>query len=681
MTRFEKWQALGNAYMVIESSELPWELSPERIRLLCDPGIGVGTDGIVLVSPGRDPGRVADLRIFNPDGSEAGISGNGARIAALYLRQRGSITEDTFTIGTAAGPIAPTVTSPRTCSVAMGRAATVSPDFPAGGPDGRGTVRSAGRDWAFRHVAVGNPQCAIRVGDAAALAALDLAAVGPGIVSAEIFPNRSNVSFYVADGSRVRARIFERGVGETRSSGTGALGVAVAAYLDGAASPLRVELDGGELRVDIGPELETSLTGWAEPVLRGNLSAAIMAELSRSGRGGASVRSNEKKSLAGRSRRLAAVPPYPFATLEEKVAARRASGADVISLGIGDPDMPTYPHVVEAMRSAIGDPDTQRYPSGRGREEFRTAFTAFYRRRFGVHLDPETEVIPAIGAKECLHNLCLAFLDPGDVALSPDPGYPVYSTGPILAGAEPILLPQGPDGALDLDSVDPEVAARARLLFINFPNNPTGAVVPGGFFERVVEFARRHEVLVVHDNAYAEITYDGYVAPSFLATEGALEAGVEVYSLSKGFNMTGWRAGAILGNQDAIRAYLDLKSNIDSGLYEAIQLAAVAALEGPPEPLGRIRALYAKRRDLTVDALREVGLDAHPPKGTIYVWAPVPEGETSVGFCERLLEEASVVVSPGPFYGPAGEGHFRITLTTPDERLEAGLARMRSLLA
>lgn len=668
--------------MVVESGELPGKLSPERIRLICSAETGVGSDGIVLVSPARDSHCVADLRILNPDGSEAGISGNGVRIAALYLHQRGTTTEDTFTVGTPAGPVTATVTSARTCSVAMGRAATASPDFPAGRPDGRGTVRSAGRDWAFRHVAVGNPQCAIRIENPGALAALDLAAIGPGIVSAGIFPNRTNVSFYVAGDHRVRARIFERGVGETRSSGTGALGAAVAAFLDGAAAPLTVEMDGGELTVDIGPELELTLSGWAEPVLQGRLAAPASVDPFRSFSEADPVRPREKRAApAGRSRRLAAVPPYPFAALEEKVAARRAAGADVISLGIGDPDTPSFPHVIEAMRSAVADPDTRNYPSGAGRKEFRAAFTAFYRRRFGVDLDPETQVIPAIGAKECLHNLCLAFLDPGDVALSPDPGYPVYSTGPTLAGAEPILLPPGPDGAPDLGSVDPGTAARARLLFLNFPNNPTGAIVPDGFFDRAVEFARKNDVLVVHDNAYAEITYDGYVAPSFLATEGALEVGVEVYSLSKGFNMTGWRVGAILGNPEAVGAYRDLKSNVDSGLYEAIQLAAVAALEGPPGPLERLRSLYTRRRDLTVETLRAVGLELDPPKGTIYVWAPVPEGENSVGFSERLLEEVSVVVSPGSFYGPAGEGHFRISLTTPDERLETGLARIGSLLS
>lgn len=283
MTRFEKWQALGNAYLVVESSELPWELSPERIRRLCDPEIGVGADGIVLVSPGREPRRVAELRIFNPDGSEAEISGNGARIAVLYLHRSGSIAESTCTVGTAAGPITATITSARTCSVAMGRAGTMSPDFPAGPPDGRGTVQVDGEDRAFRHVAVGNPQCAIRMDDLAALTELDLAAIGPGIVSAGIFPNRTNVSFYVASGPRVRARIFERGVGETRSSGTGAVGAAVAAFLDGATSPLTVELDGGELTVEVGAELEITLTGWADPILGGTLSAPFVAELSRPG--------------------------------------------------------------------------------------------------------------------------------------------------------------------------------------------------------------------------------------------------------------------------------------------------------------------------------------------------------------------------------------------------------------
>ena len=299
-------------------------------------------------------------------------------------------------------------------------------------------------------------------------------------------------------------------------------------------------------------------------------------------------------ALTDPSKRLEAIPPYMFAELERKVAAKREAGIDVISLGIGDPDKPTYPHVVEAMQAAVADPGTHQYPSNRGRAEFRDAFASFYERRFGVEIDPETEVIPAIGAKECIYNLCFAFLDPGDVALASDPGYPVYTGGPLLAGAEAVVLPLVAElgFAPDLDAIDPEHLRRARLIFLNYPNNPTGAIVPDGLFERVVELAREHEILVVHDNAYSETTYDGYVAPSFLATPGAKEVGVEVFSLSKGYNMTGWRCAAILGNADAVSAYWRLKTNVDSGLFEAVQLAGAAALDGPQ------RAARGDERDL-----------------------------------------------------------------------------------
>jgi len=388
-------------------------------------------------------------------------------------------------------------------------------------------------------------------------------------------------------------------------------------------------------------------------------------------------------ALTDPSKRLEAMPPYMFAELERKIADKRAAGIDVISLGIGDPDMPTYPHVVEAMQAAVADPGNQNYPSNRGREEFRQAFADFYRDRFGVEIDPESEVIPAIGAKECIYNLCFAFLDPGDVALASDPGYPVYTGGPILAGAEAVLLPLVPElgFAPDLDAIDPLTAERARLLFLNYPNNPSGAIVPDGFFEKVVEFARKNDILVVHDNAYSETTYDGYVAPSFLATPGAKEVGVEVFSLSKGYNMTGWRVGAILGNADAIATYWRLKTNVDSGLFEAVQIAAAAALNGPKEPLEKMNAIYARRRDLVVDTLRTIGVDVESPKGTIYVWAPVPDGYTSTSFCEKVLEEAAVVISPGSMYGRSGEGFFRISLTTPDERLTEALERMREHLS
>ena len=384
-------------------------------------------------------------------------------------------------------------------------------------------------------------------------------------------------------------------------------------------------------------------------------------------------------ALTDPSKRLEAMPPYMFAELERRIADKKAQGIDVISLGIGDPDMPTYPHIVEAMQKAVADPGTHQYPSNRGRDEFREAFARFYRRRFGVEIDPENEVIPAIGAKECIYNLCFAFLDPGDVALAADPGYPVYTGGPILAGAEPVVLPLVPELGFvpDLDAIEPEALRKARLLFLNYPNNPTGAVVPDGFFERVVELAREHEILVVHDNAYSETTYDGYVAPSFLATPGAKEVGVEVFSLSKGFNMTGWRCAAILGNADAIKTYWRLKTNVDSGLFEAVQLAAVAALDAPRDSIDEMNAIYQRRRDLVVSALRDIGIEVEPPKGTIYVWAPVPEGHTSTSFVEQVLEEAAVVISPGSMYGPSGEGFFRISLTTPDERITEAVERMR----
>ena len=387
--------------------------------------------------------------------------------------------------------------------------------------------------------------------------------------------------------------------------------------------------------------------------------------------------------IAEPSKRLGAMPPYMFAQLEQRIADKKAQGIDVISLGIGDPDRPTYPYIVEAMQAAVADPATHQYPSNKGTAAFREAFASFYDSRFGVAIDPASEVIPAIGAKECIYNLCFAFMDPGDVALASDPGYPVYTGGPILANASAEVMPLVPElgFAPNLDAISAETAAKAKLMFVNYPNNPTGAVVPEGFFERVVEFAREHEVLVVHDSAYTETTYDGYVAPSFLATPSAKEVGVEVFSLSKGYNMTGWRCAAILGNADAIREYWRLKTNIDSGLFDAVQLAGAAALLGPEEPLEEQNAIYLRRRDLVVGALREIGVDVTAPKGTIYVWAPVPEGHTSTSFVELVLEEAAVVISPGSMYGPSGEGFFRISLTTPDDRIEEAVARMREHLS
>ncbi len=383
------------------------------------------------------------------------------------------------------------------------------------------------------------------------------------------------------------------------------------------------------------------------------------------------------------SKRLDQIPPYLFAELERKIAAQRAAGVDVISLGIGDPDTPTYPPIVAAAQRAVADPSTHSYPSNRGRPEFRQAVAAFYDRRFGVLLDPETEVMPAIGAKECIFNLNLAFLDPGDVALASDPGYPVYTGGPLLAGAEPVLMGLDPERgfAPDFDAISADALDRARLMFLNYPNNPTGAVVPDGLFERAVELGRRAELLVVHDNAYSETTFDGYVAPSFLATPGAKEAGVEVFSLSKGYNMTGWRCAAIVGNPAAIAQYWRLKSNIDSGLFDAVQLAGAAALAPEVDAeVEAMNAIYQRRRDLVCDALARSGVRVTPPKATIYVWAPVPDGFRSAAeYCEYVLEQAGVVISPGGAYGPNGEGFFRISLTTTEERLLEAVERLRRL--
>jgi LL-diaminopimelate aminotransferase len=383
------------------------------------------------------------------------------------------------------------------------------------------------------------------------------------------------------------------------------------------------------------------------------------------------------------SKRLERIPPYAFAELERKIADKRAAGVDVISLGIGDPDRPTPALIVEAMQEAVSEAETHQYPSNRGRADFRAAVRDFYARRFDVKLDPEREIIPAIGAKEAIFNLNLAFLDPEDYALAADPGYPVYTGGPWLAGAEPVLMALEPELGFvpDLDAIDEDVARRAKLMYLNYPNNPTGALAPEGFFERVVEFARAYDILVVHDNAYSEIAFDGYRPASFLATTGAKDVGIEVFSLSKGYNMTGWRCAVLVGNADALHTYWRLKTNVDSGLFDAVQLAGIAALSPEADAeVASMTELYRRRRDLVCDALRKIGVDVHPPHATIYVWAPIPDGyESSAAYCEHVLEQAGVVVTPGAVYGPAGEGWFRISLTTPDARLLEAVERLGAL--
>ena len=383
------------------------------------------------------------------------------------------------------------------------------------------------------------------------------------------------------------------------------------------------------------------------------------------------------------SQRIAQLPPYLFAELERKVSERRKAGVDVISLGIGDPDLPSPEILVEEARRRIGDPATHQYPSNRGLEAFRQAVADFYLRRFGVELDPDREVLPLLGGKEGVAHVCFAMLDPGEVCLAADPGYPVYTSGTLLAGATPHLMPlTAGNGFLpDLDDLGRDVTDRANLLFCNYPNNPTGAVVEDDFFTRLAAFGVEHGVPVVHDNAYSEITFDGYVAPSFLAAPGARDAGIEMFSWSKAYNMTGWRVGAAVGNADMIAALLKLKTNVDSGQFDAIQLAAARILgpEGDAH-VEHMREVYGRRRDLVIEALAAAGLEVAPPRGTIYIWAPVPDGHTSVSFAELVLEQADVVVSPGSAYGPNGEGYVRLSLTVADDRLREAVARIEQHL-
>ena len=382
------------------------------------------------------------------------------------------------------------------------------------------------------------------------------------------------------------------------------------------------------------------------------------------------------------ARRLDLVPPYLFAELERKIEEKRRAGVDVISLGIGDPDLPTPEPVIRALQAAAADATTHQYPTNRGLESFRDAVAAFYGERFDVGIDPATEVVPVLGGKEGVAHIAFACLDPGDVALAPEPGYPPYTSGPLFAGAEAHYLPLRAENAFmpELEGVPSDVAGRANLLFLNYPNNPTGAVVAPGFFERAVEFARATDLIVIHDNAYSEVAFEGYEPPSFLATEGAKDVGVEIFSLSKGWNMTGWRVGWVAGNAEVVEQFRRLKTNLDSGMFEAVQLAGVAALTEARGFPAEMSAIYRRRRDLMIEALAGIGLPAEPPQATPYIWVRVPDGHTSETFTELVLEEAGVVVSPGPSFGPSGEGYVRVSLTVADERLEEAASRIATSL-
>ncbi len=377
--------------------------------------------------------------------------------------------------------------------------------------------------------------------------------------------------------------------------------------------------------------------------------------------------------------RLKRLPPYLFAEIDRKKREVLARGVDVIDLGIGDPDLPTPPHIIQALQRAAEDPENHRYPSYEGMPAFRQAVADWYAKRFNVRLDPEQEVLTLVGSKEGTAHMPLAFVNPGEVVLVPDPGYPVYAAGTWFAGGEVhwMALRRQHGFLPDLDAIPADVARRAKLMYLNYPNNPTAAVATREFFARVVSFARSHGILVCHDLMYSELKFDGYEPPSFLEIEGAREVAVEFHSLSKTYSMTGWRLGFCVGNGAALAGLGKVKTNVDSGVFQAVQYAGIAALTGPQELPEQYRRTYQKRRDVAVGGLKALGWDVDVPKGTFFVWAPVPGGLDSRSFATRLLEEVGVVVTPGVGFGPSGEGFYRIALTVAEARLAEAMARLK----
>lgn len=384
------------------------------------------------------------------------------------------------------------------------------------------------------------------------------------------------------------------------------------------------------------------------------------------------------------SKRIKSLVEYPFAELDRKKAEVIKKGINVIDLGIGDPDLSPFPSVMEKLKESVKEPNVNKYPSYKGNEELRYAVAKWYEKRFGVRLNHETEVLILIGAKEGIGHIPLAFINPGDSVLVPDPGYPVYKSGTILASGSPLVMPLYSENKFlpDLEDVEKRYAsqlANCKIMFINYPNNPTSAVADDIFFKKVVDFAKRHNIVVCHDATYSEITYDDYKAQSFLSTEGAKDVGVEFHSLSKSCNMTGWRIGFVVGNKEVIAGLGKVKTNLDSGAPNHMQFAAIEAIKTMQENLKRILPIYKERRDILVKAIREAGIDIQPPKATFYLWVPVPKGVKSVQFCGRVLEECGVIVPPGTGFGTQGEGYFRISLTTSTQEIEEAYKRIKSL--
>jgi LL-diaminopimelate aminotransferase len=380
-----------------------------------------------------------------------------------------------------------------------------------------------------------------------------------------------------------------------------------------------------------------------------------------------------------KAERIQKLPPYLFAEIDRLKREVAARGVDLINLGIGDPDTPTPPHIVAALRAAAERPENHRYPDYEGLPAFRQAAAEWMQRRYGVSVDPASEVVSLIGSKEGIANMAVAFVDPGDVVLVPDPGYPVYHIGTQFNGGVSYRMPLRRDNAFlpDLRAVPEEVARRAKLLWLNYPNNPTAAIAPRAFFEEAIRFCQRHNVILCHDAAYAEIYFDER-PPSVLELPGGREVAIEFHSLSKTFNMTGWRVGFAVGHPELIAGLGKVKTNVDSGVFQAVQQAAIAALGSEPAVIDRLRALYRERREVLVGGLRSIGFACDPPAGTFYVWVPVPRGHASAALAKQCIE-AGVVVTPGNGFGEAGEGYIRLTLCSPSERLREAVERLRGL--
>ena len=379
------------------------------------------------------------------------------------------------------------------------------------------------------------------------------------------------------------------------------------------------------------------------------------------------------------SQRLEKIPPYLFAQIDKKIDEAKEKGINIISLGIGDPDMPTLPNIVGAMHEAVYKPENHDYPPYQGTKEFRKASANWMKKRFNVELDYDSEMLALIGSKEGLAHIFFAFVDSGDIVLVPDPGYPVYKNGTILAGGEIYLMPLLAQNNFlpNFEKIPPEIAKRAKLMFLNYPNNPTGAVADLEFYQKAVDFAKKYDILICNDQAYSEMTYDNYIAPSILEIEGAKDCAIEFYSHSKSYNMTGWRIGFACGNKEAIKALGTIKNNIDSGVFKAIQEAGIEAYNTPKSEIEKLNKIYQKRRNIVENALKELGWNIKPTKGTFYLWLPTPNNMPSADFCEMLIERTGVVVVPGVGYGKNGEGYFRIALTKDEKTIQEAMERIK----